>query len=84
MMLIMEEPFSRLIHTVYVCVYCAQQPSCVIGCVFEEKKTKTKHAHLLNVELHVLLGTALDLLLHFSHHRLHVNNAFLGDASEDS
>lgn len=43
-----------------------------------------KHAHPLNVELHVLLGTALDLLLHFPHQRLHVYDAFLGDAGGDS
>lgn len=36
------------------------------------------------MELHVLLGTALDLLLHFPHQRLHVYDAFLGDAGADS
>lgn len=36
------------------------------------------------MELHVLLGTALNLLLHFPHQRLHVYDAFLGDAGADS
>lgn len=59
---------------------CAFTFLCVQFCVFECEK----HAHPLNVELHVLLGTALDLLLHFPHQRLHVYNAFLGDAGGDS
>lgn len=46
----------------------------------EEKR----HAHPLNVELHVLLGAALDLLFDFPHRRLHVYDAFLGDAARDS
>lgn len=32
------------------------------------------------MKLHVLLGTALDLLLHLPHRRLHVYDALLGDA----
>lgn len=42
------------------------------------------YAHPLDVELHVLLGTALDLLLHFPHHCLHVYDAFFGDAGGES
>lgn len=41
------------------------------------------HAHPLNVQLHVLLGAALNLLLHFPHQRLHVHDALLGDAAGD-
>lgn len=51
-------------------------------CVFD--KCSEKYAHPLDVQLHVLLGTALDLLLHFPHQRLHVYNAFLGNAGGDS
>lgn len=42
------------------------------------------YTHPLDVELHVLLGTALDLLLHFPHHCLHVYDAFFGDAGGES
>lgn len=61
-------------------------PSCVFSsvCLSVFEDCREKHAHPLNVELHVLLGTALDLLLHFPHQRLHVYDAFLGDAGGDS
>lgn len=39
------------------------------------------NAHPLNMELHILLRAALDLLLYFPHRSLDVNNAFLGDAT---
>ncbi len=35
----------------------------------------------LQMELHILLGTALDLLLHLLHHGLHVNDALLREAA---
>lgn len=50
--------------------------------VFDE--CSERYAHPLDVELHVLLGTALDLLLHFPHRRLHIYYALLGDAGGDS
>lgn len=49
-------------------------------CLFESEN----YAHPLDVQLHVLLGTALDLLLHFPHQRLHVYYALLGDTGGDS
>lgn len=78
-----HEPWSGCIYTVcacrqnlHICVFLFSVQFCVFEC--------EKHAHPLNVELHVLLGTALDLLLHFPHQRLHVYDAFLGDAGGDS
>lgn len=55
--------------------------SCWSCCIF--RICRERHAHPLNVELHVLLGAALDLLLHFPHRRLHIYDAFLGDAVRD-
>lgn len=43
-------------------------------------KDCSESANPFNVELDVLLGTALDLLLHFPHRRLHIDDALLGDA----
>lgn len=61
----------------HVCVYHA-------ACLSVFNDCRERHAHPLNVKLHILLGTALDLLVHFSHQRLHVYDAFLGDAGGDS
>lgn len=55
---------------------------CVYVWVFGD--CREKHAHPLDVELHVLLSAALNLLLHFSHRRLHVYDALLGDAGGEN
>lgn len=50
-------------------------------CMFEHKWNA---ANPLNVKLHVLLGAAFNLLLHFPHWRLHIDNALLRDADGNS
>lgn len=56
--------------------------TCVYVWVFGDGREK--HAHPLDVELHVLLSAALDLLLHFSHRRLHIYDALFGDADGEN
>merc|ERR1719233_541613 len=43
--------------------------------------TSRYYPHLLHVQLHILLSTALNLLINFLHHSLNINNAFFGDVS---
>lgn len=64
----------------YICKY--RHVSCESSSVCVSGDGKAKRAHPLDVELYVLLRAALDLLLHFPHRRLHVDDALLVDAAQ--